>query len=69
MMTEIEKGGVPNSEIEKYVMFLGLRKWDILGKRLVTEQIYVHAKVCIFFVGEGARACAYVCITADSDCG
>ncbi|KAJ3299966.1 Phospholipase D1 [Borealophlyctis nickersoniae] len=46
-MTELKKGGIPDREVEKYVMFLGLRKWDILGKRLVAEQVYIHAKIMI----------------------
>ncbi|KAI9105816.1 hypothetical protein DFS34DRAFT_601037 [Phlyctochytrium arcticum] len=45
--TQLEKGGIPRGEIGKYVAFIGLRKWDVLGERLVTEQIYVHAKVMI----------------------
>ncbi|TPX56523.1 phospholipase D [Powellomyces hirtus] len=47
LFDEIVKGGVPREKVEDYVMFVGLRKWDILGKRLVTEQIYIHAKLII----------------------
>ncbi|KAJ3039077.1 Phospholipase D1 [Rhizophlyctis rosea] len=82
LMTEIEKGGVPNAEIQKYVLFLGLRKWDILGKRLVTEQVYIHAKTMIVddrhvIIGSanindrsqmGSRDSEVACLVTDTHC-
>ncbi|KAJ3148026.1 Phospholipase D1 [Geranomyces michiganensis] len=47
LISELVRGGVPEEKVPDYVMFVGLRKWDILGKRLVTEQIYIHAKLLI----------------------
>ncbi|KAI8587708.1 hypothetical protein BDZ88DRAFT_424528 [Geranomyces variabilis] len=47
LIDELVKGGVPQDKVPEYVMFVGLRKWDVLGKRLVTEQIYIHAKLMI----------------------
>ncbi|KAI9003272.1 hypothetical protein BC832DRAFT_593344 [Gaertneriomyces semiglobifer] len=47
VIDELVRGGVPKERLRDYVMFVGLRKWSVLGKRLVTEQVYVHAKLLI----------------------
>ncbi|KAJ3019708.1 Phospholipase D1 [Thoreauomyces humboldtii] len=47
LIDELKKGGIPDEKINDYICFIGLRKWDILGKRLITEQIYIHAKLMI----------------------
>ncbi|KAI8826953.1 uncharacterized protein EV422DRAFT_19244 [Fimicolochytrium jonesii] len=47
VFSELAKGGVTQEEARKYIIFTGLRKWDILGNRIVTEQIYIHAKLMI----------------------
>ena len=39
--------GVPKEKIPQYFSIYGLRKYDRLGDKLVTETIYVHSKVLI----------------------
>ncbi|KND02124.1 uncharacterized protein SPPG_02618 [Spizellomyces punctatus DAOM BR117] len=47
LLDELEKGGISKDQLGKYICFVGLRKWDVLGNRLVTEQVYVHAKILL----------------------
>ncbi|PVD27957.1 hypothetical protein C0Q70_10533 [Pomacea canaliculata] len=45
LFEKLSTGEVP--EPNKYIVFCGLRKWDQLNGKLVTELIYVHSKVMI----------------------